>query len=189
MSFLKAHVITVSDKEGYHNYHIDPKYKFENLDACREFQSTLRERDLFEAFDAIEISEARTIVARRQVIRLWQRNRKNELAIATMTFFLSSFESKKHREVDLADYSATTKCYTPIFKRQSESDTIELVPSVSARNGTKVVRVKFGSAKGACQSANFLGRPADKTYLLTHIPSRQRHSSSKSGSMLSILIT
>lgn len=154
VSFLKAHVITVSDKEGYHNYHIDPKYKFESLDACRNFQSTLRERDLCDAFDAIEITEASTIIARRQVIRFWQRKRPNELAIATMTFFPSSLESKKHREIDLAEYRATTKFHTPLLKRQSESDTVDVGPSVSARRGTKAVRVKFGSVTGACaQSA------------------------------------
>lgn len=147
VSFLKAHVITVADKEGYHNYHIDPKYKSENLDACSKFQSTLRERDLCEAFDAIEITEAGTIVARRQVIRLWQRRRLNELAIATLSFFPSSLEGKKHREFDLAEYSATAKFHSPLFKRQNESDTVELSP----RRGTKALRVKFGSATGACR--------------------------------------
>lgn len=153
MSFLKAHVITVSDKEGYHNYHIDPKYKFDDLDACRKFQSTLRERDLCGAFDAIEITEASTIVARRQVVRLWQRRRQNELTIVTMTFFPSSIESRRHREINLAEYSATTRFHVPMFKRPSESETVDIVPSVSAPRGTKTVRIKFGSAKGAFQTA------------------------------------
>lgn len=162
MSFLRAHVITVSDEEGYHNYHIDPKYKFEDLDACRSFQSTLRERDLCEAFDAIEITEASTVIARRQVIRLWQRRRQNELSIATMSFFPSSTGTRKHREIDLADYRAVTKVHTPMFKRQGEFVMVDVVPSVSARRHTKVVRIKFGSAQGACQTAKFLKRLSDK---------------------------
>lgn len=31
VSFLKAHAVTVSDREGYHNYHIDLKYKFKDV--------------------------------------------------------------------------------------------------------------------------------------------------------------
>lgn len=31
VSFLRAHAITVSDKEGYHNYHIDLRYKFKDV--------------------------------------------------------------------------------------------------------------------------------------------------------------
>ncbi|CAN8099215.1 unnamed protein product [Discula destructiva] len=151
VSFLKAHVITVSDQEGYHNYHIDPKYKFESLDACRKFQSTLRERDLCEAFDAVEITEASTIVARRQVIRLWQRRRLNEMTIATMTFFPSSIEGRKHREINLADYSATIKSHSPMFRRQNESDAVDLLPSMTARRSTKKIRVKFESTTAEAQ--------------------------------------
>lgn len=89
-------------------------------------------------------------MARRQVLRLWQRKRPNELTIATMTFYPSSGDGRKHRELDLSEYVARVKFHSPILRRQRESDTVDIVPSVSAERGTKLVRVKFASVRGTC---------------------------------------
>lgn len=156
VSFLKAHAVTVLDSEGYHNYHVDPKYKFEDLDSCAKFQSTLRERELCGAFDAVEIAESGTIIARRQVIRLWKKRRPNQEAIATMTLFQSSIEGQGHKEVELVDYMAGAVFHVQMFRRQNESDTLDIVPSISPvapRRGVRILRVKFGSIQGSHKSS------------------------------------
>lgn len=152
VSFLQEHVVTVSDAAGYHVYHIDPNYKFDSMPACTRFQSTLRERTLCKAFEAVEITEGNTVWARRQMIKFWQRKRRNELTVVTMTYYPNSLERSKHREVDLVEYSATVKNYSPLFRRQTESATVDIVPSGSARRVVKALRVKFESATGTYRS-------------------------------------
>lgn len=153
VSFRRPHAITVVDSEGYHNYHVDPKYEFRHQTASDRFQSVLRERDLCGTFLAIEIKEAGNRVATRQVIRLWQRRRpETSSTIATMTFLMSSAGNSEHREITLADYGGSAMFHNRSTGRRKESDTLDIVPRLSSTGKSQrrmgILQVKFESLQG-----------------------------------------
>jgi hypothetical protein len=154
VSFLKPHVITVVDNEGYHLYHIDPKYKFKDLEICEKFQSMLRERELCGAFEAVEIAEADnivSIVSRRQVIRFWQRKFPNKRPLVTMTLLQSSIlDGRQHKEIDIAKFKADPEYHIPRtfpgIRRHTESNILDIFPSVL---NTRTLHIKFDLVQGA----------------------------------------
>lgn len=141
VSFLTAHVITVVDSEGYHLYHIDPRYKFKELETCREFQSTLRERKLLDAFMSVEIRQAGTITSRRQVIRFWRREFSERRPTVTMTYLETSIrDGQKHKEFDLGKFIQDPKFVIPrIPWIGGRSETLEVSSVVLPMS----LRIKF----------------------------------------------
>ncbi|KAF5660753.1 copper amine oxidase 1 [Fusarium denticulatum] len=131
--FSKKHLVTVVDGEGYHIYRLDPKYKFEDREACDKFQSTLRERELCGAFEAAEIKVDGRIVARRQMLRFRRRvERDGTLA-------------GEHDEVNLAELQSSVTI--PSIRRLSwdigkrvESNSVDLMPSL---RGSRQFHIKF----------------------------------------------
>ncbi|KAF5639017.1 hypothetical protein F25303_7506 [Fusarium sp. NRRL 25303] len=146
VSFLKKHLVTVVDSEGYHIYRLDPKYKFEDREACDKFQSTLRERELVGAFEAIEIKVDGRIVARRQMVRFWHRIERDGTTTNTFTYYISSGTSAgEHDEINLAQLQAFVTI--PRIRRLSwdigrrvESNAVDLMPSPE---GSRQFHIKF----------------------------------------------
>ncbi|KAF5988998.1 hypothetical protein FBULB1_1153 [Fusarium bulbicola] len=151
VSFLKKHLVTVVDSEGYHIYRLDPKYKFEAREACDKFQSTLRERELCGAFEAVEIKVDGRIVARRQMLRFWHRVERDGTTTNTFTYYISSGSyAGEHDEVDLAELQSSVTI--PRIRRLSwdvgrrvESNSVELMPSM---RGLRQFHIKFETDQG-----------------------------------------
>jgi hypothetical protein len=144
-------VVTVVDNEGYHLYHISPKYRFKDPKHCREFQSTLRERLLLDAFMGIEIEEAGVVTAKRQVIRLWKRestDKSDKRPVITMTYLETSRgDGLSHTELDMGRFTTDPQFVTArsvLGKRPAESKTIEIF-SVSPQ---MCLRIKFQDIEG-----------------------------------------
>ncbi|KAF4475861.1 hypothetical protein FAGAP_12544 [Fusarium agapanthi] len=146
VSFLKKHLVTVVDSEGYHIYRLDPKYKFEYRGACDQFQSTLRERELCGAFEAVEVKVDGRIVARRQILRFWYRVERDGTTTNTFTYYISSGTSAgEHDEVNLTELQSSVTI--PRIRRLSwdigrrvESNSVDLMPSI---RGSRQFHVKF----------------------------------------------
>ncbi|KAF4436101.1 hypothetical protein FACUT_6673 [Fusarium acutatum] len=146
VSFLKKHLVTVVDSEGYHIYRLDPKYKFEDREACDKFQSTLRERELRGAFEAVEIKGDGRIVARRQMLRFWHRVERDGTTTNTFTYYISSGTSAgEHDEINLAELQSSVTI--PRIRRLSwdigrrvESNSVNLMPSL---RGSRQFHIKF----------------------------------------------
>lgn len=153
VSFLKKHLVTVVDSEGYHIYRLDPKYKFEDREACDRFQSTLREREVCGAFEAVEIKVDGRIVARRQMLRFWRRVERNGTTTNTITFYISSGTSAgEHDEINLAELQSSVT--VPRIRRLSwdigrrvESNSVDLMPSL---RGSRQFHIKFETDEGRC---------------------------------------
>ncbi|KAF5554173.1 hypothetical protein FMEXI_2159 [Fusarium mexicanum] len=151
VSFLKKHLVTVVDSEGYHIYRLDPKYKFEDRGACDKFQSTLRERELCGAFEAVEVKVDGRIVARRQMLRFWHRVERDGTTANTFTYYISSGTSAgEHDEVNLAELQSSVTI--PRIRRLSwdigrrvESHSVDLMPSV---HGSRQFHIKFETDQG-----------------------------------------
>ncbi|KAM5383398.1 hypothetical protein ACJZ2D_002091 [Fusarium nematophilum] len=149
VSFLKNHLITVVDPEGYHLYRLDPKYKFEDQEACEKFQSVLRERELSGAFEAVEIKMGKQIVARRQMIRFWHRAGDNGATINTLTFYISSVgRPGDHEELDLAGFEHTATILRPrrLSLGKTESNSVDLRPS---NPNSRRLHIKFDTSEEA----------------------------------------
>ncbi|ENH73440.1 hypothetical protein FOC1_g10008928 [Fusarium oxysporum f. sp. cubense race 1] len=152
VSFLKKHLVTVVDSEGYHIYRLDPKYKFEDREACDRFQSTLREREVCGAFEAVEIKVDGRIVARRQMLRFWRRVERNGTTTNTITYYISSGTSAgEHDEINLAELQSSVT--VPRIRRLSwdigrrvESNSVDLMPSL---RGSRQFHIKFETDEGA----------------------------------------
>ncbi|KAJ3541784.1 hypothetical protein NM208_g4440 [Fusarium decemcellulare] len=149
VSFLKDHLITVVDQEGYHLYRLDPKYKFHDRESCERFQSTLRERNLYGAFEPVEIKMNGRVVARRQLMRFWQRA-GDHVPTNTITFYVSSSgHSGDHEEIDLSHFIPTIALPRPRrlsgLGRHTETVSIDLYPSYV---GTKRLHIKFETSEG-----------------------------------------
>ncbi|KAF5720988.1 hypothetical protein FMUND_3891 [Fusarium mundagurra] len=153
VSFLKKHLVTVVDSEGYHMYRLDPKYKFEDRKACDKFLLTLRERELHGAFEAVEIKVDGRIVARRQMLRFWRRVEPDGTATNTFTYYISSGTSAgEHDEVNLAELQSSVT--VPRIRRLSwdigrrvESNSVDLMPSP---RGSRQFHIKFETDQGQC---------------------------------------
>ncbi|RSM01811.1 hypothetical protein CEP52_008321 [Fusarium oligoseptatum] len=132
VSFLKDHLITVVDGEGYHLYRLHPKYKFHDQDACEKFQSTLRERDFCGAYEPVEIkmgSRSLRTVARRQLIR----------------------QTGCHEELNLADFEPINmlprrRSLSGFGKKPAESGLVELYPY---NPNSKRLNIKFETSEEA----------------------------------------
>ncbi|KAF5573207.1 hypothetical protein FPCIR_14051 [Fusarium pseudocircinatum] len=142
VSFLKKHLVTVVDGEGYHIYRLDPKYKFEDGEACDKFQSTLRERELCGAFEAVEIKVDGRIVARRQMLRFWRRVERD------------GSSAGEHDEVNLAELQSSVTI--PRIRRLSwdigkrvESNSVDLMPFL---RGSRQFHLKFETDQGQFSS-------------------------------------
>ncbi|KAI1014454.1 hypothetical protein LB504_012218 [Fusarium proliferatum] len=154
VSFLKKHLVTVVDSEGYHIYRLDPKYKFEDREACDKFQSTLRERELVGAFEAVEIKVDGRIVARRQMLRFWHRVERDSTMTNTLTYYISSGTSAgEHDEINLAQLQSSVTI--PRIRRLSldigrriESNAVDLMPSPQ---GSRQFHIKFETDQEAKQ--------------------------------------
>ncbi|KAH7469877.1 hypothetical protein FOMA001_g14867 [Fusarium oxysporum f. sp. matthiolae] len=154
VSFLKKHLVTVVDSEGYHIYRLDPKYKFEDREACDRFQSTLREREVCGAFEAVEIKVDGRIVARRQMLRFWRRVERNGTTTNTITYYISSGTSAgEHDEINLAELQSSVT--VPRIRRLSwdigrrvESNSVDLMPSL---RGSRQFHIKFETDEEAKQ--------------------------------------
>ncbi|KAF5656057.1 hypothetical protein FCIRC_13802 [Fusarium circinatum] len=154
VSFLKKHLVTVVDSEGYHIYRLDPKYKFEDRGACDKFQSTLRERELCGAFEAVEIKVDGRIVARRQMLRFWHRVERDGATTNTFTYYISSGTSAgEHDEVNLTELQSSVTI--PRIRRLSwdigkrvESNSVDLMPSP---RGSRQFHLKFETDQEAKQ--------------------------------------
>lgn len=155
VSFLKDHLITVVDGEGYHLYRLHPKYKFHDQDACEKFQSTLRERDFCGAYEPVEIkmgSRSLRTVARRQLIRFWHRSgQQNVPTTNTMTFYKSSgSQTGSHEELNLADFEPINmlprrRSLSGFGKKPAESSLVELYPY---NPNSKRLNIKFETPEG-----------------------------------------
>lgn len=153
VSFLKKHLVTVVNSEGYHIYRLDPKYKFEDRDACDKFQSTLRERELRGAFEAVEIKVDGLIVARRQMLRFWHRIERDGTMTNTFTCYISSGTSAgEHDEINLAELQSSVTI--PRIRRLSwdigrrvESNSVDLMPSP---RGLRQFHIQFETNQGWC---------------------------------------
>ncbi|EXL92074.1 hypothetical protein FOIG_14740 [Fusarium odoratissimum NRRL 54006] len=151
VSFLKKHLVTVVDSEGYHIYRLDPKYKFEDREACDRFQSTLREREVCGAFEAVEIKVDGRIAARRQMLRFWRRVERNGTTTNTITYYISSGTSAgEHDEINLAELQSSVT--VPRIRRLSwdigrrvESNSVDLMPSL---RGSRQFHIKFETDEG-----------------------------------------
>ncbi|KAF4967260.1 hypothetical protein FSARC_5172 [Fusarium sarcochroum] len=171
VSFLKQHLVTVVDREGYHIYRLDPKYKFEDREACERFQSTLREREIQGAFEAVEIKLNDRIVARRQMIRFWHRTERNGTVTNTITFYVSSGPSAgEHEEINLADLQSVVTYprsrRLSDFGRRIESKSLDILPS---QLGVRHLHIKFETDEearhfesrfGAMQNGDFSQPPS-----------------------------
>ncbi|RKK96835.1 hypothetical protein BFJ68_g14256 [Fusarium oxysporum] len=154
VSFLKKHLVTVVDSEGYHIYRLDPKYKFDDREACDRFQSTLREREVCGAFEAVEIKVDGRIVARRQMLRFWRRVERNGTTTNTITYYISSGTSAgEHDEINLAELQSSVT--VPRIRRLSwdigrrvESNSVDLMPSL---RGSRQFHIKFETDEEAKQ--------------------------------------
>ncbi|KAM0081944.1 hypothetical protein ACKRZS_005861 [Fusarium odoratissimum] len=154
VSFLKKHLVTVVDSEGYHIYRLDPKYKFEDREACDRFQSTLREREVCGAFEAVEIKVDGRIAARRQMLRFWRRVERNGTTTNTITYYISSGTSAgEHDEINLAELQSSVT--VPRIRRLSwdigrrvESNSVDLMPSL---RGSRQFHIKFETDEEAKQ--------------------------------------
>ncbi|KAG7424930.1 hypothetical protein Forpi1262_v014137 [Fusarium oxysporum f. sp. raphani] len=154
VSFLKKHLVTVVDSEGYHIYRLDPKYKFEDREACDRFQSTLREREVCGAFEAVEIKVDGRIVARRQMLRFWRRVERNGTTTNTITYYISSGTAAgEHDEINLAELQSSVT--VPRIRRLSwdigrrvESNSVDLMPSL---RGSRQFHIKFETDEEAKQ--------------------------------------
>ncbi|KAF9766685.1 hypothetical protein IL306_000872 [Fusarium sp. DS 682] len=152
VSFLKKHLVTVVDSEGYHIYRLDPKYKFEDREASDRFQSTLREREVRGAFEAVEIKVDGRIVARRQMIRFWHRPERDGTITNTVTYYISSGTSAgQHEEINLVEFQ--TSVTIPRIRRLSwdigrrvESNSVDLMPS---QRGSRQLHIKFETDEGS----------------------------------------
>ncbi|PSS03183.1 hypothetical protein BD289DRAFT_478666 [Coniella lustricola] len=163
VSFRTPHAITIVDSEGYHNYHVDPRYEFRDQIASDRFQSTLRERDLCGTFLAVHIREAGNYLARRQVIRLWQRRIANGLStIVTMTFLKTSTRDSGHREVNLADYGGSAMFHSRAGARRKESRTLDIIPRESTTGNSQrrmgTLEIQFESVEEAIQFKQLFAR-------------------------------
>jgi hypothetical protein len=153
VSFLTPHVITVVDGKGYHLYHIDPKYKFKELEICKKFQSTLRERELLDAFLAVKIKQAGTTMSQGQVIRFWRRTSSEKEKIVTMTFLESSTDDgPNHKELDIGQFRQDPKFVIPRtivgIRRPEESDALDIFSVVPQKS----LRIKFETIQGSYNS-------------------------------------
>ncbi|KAJ4234497.1 hypothetical protein NW759_001489 [Fusarium solani] len=158
VSFLKDHLITVVDGEGYHLYRLHPKYKFHDQDACEKFQSTLRERDFCGAYEPVEIkmgNRSLRTVARRQLIRFWHRSgQQNVPTTNTMTFYKSSgSQTGCHEELNLADYEPINmlprrRSLSGFGKKPAESSLVELYPY---NPNSKRLNIKFETSEEAVE--------------------------------------
>jgi hypothetical protein len=152
--------VTVVDSEGYHLYHISPKYRFKEVERCREFQSTVRERKLLDIFMSIEIrlaiaQEAGVITSKRQVIRFWKRestDKSDKRPVVTLTYLETSLgDGRSHKELNIGRFTRDPQYVISWMGigRPKESETIEIF-SVSPQ---MCLRIKFEAIEGRYQQS------------------------------------
>ncbi|KAK6086046.1 hypothetical protein SCUP234_01446 [Seiridium cupressi] len=135
VKFTDLQTITVVDSKGYHLYHVKPKYHFDTLETCEEFQSTLRERDLCGAFDTVRIKEASEVTSTRQVVQFWRREEPHKPPLLTMTFLQNAAPDSagtQFREINVMDFENEPYPHSTLIKKLSgnttSSNTLDLRP-------------------------------------------------------------
>ncbi|KAF7545324.1 hypothetical protein G7Z17_g9262 [Cylindrodendrum hubeiense] len=104
VSFLEKQLLTVESDTQYTIYLVDPQYTFRDTASCNLFMNRVRERTLLGSFLAKEIIESNPSastggllcfspsvsrglsLARRKIVRLWERENENTNPIITLTF-------------------------------------------------------------------------------------------------------
>jgi hypothetical protein len=146
--FLTSHTITVTDKEGHHIYKIVPKYTFHESEHCRRFHERIRDREyLGTPHEAVDITSGGEVLARRQVIKFWRRDRTEGV---TMTFLASSLASSignvhTHWELNVRHYLPEAVYVLPIIRRKNESDTVK----IKSKRGEPSIHFKVESIEGS----------------------------------------
>jgi hypothetical protein len=104
---------------------------------------------------AVEISQAGTVLSRRQVIRFWVRKSSENGKIVTMTFLENSVGSgRQHKELDIGDFQQDPRFIVPRpfwpfgrHRQSAESETLDLVSFPM-----KTMRIKFETVQGPYSS-------------------------------------
>ncbi|KAH6988102.1 hypothetical protein BKA56DRAFT_669671 [Ilyonectria sp. MPI-CAGE-AT-0026] len=104
VTFLEKQLLTVESETNYTVYLVDPQYTFTDSTSCNMFMNRVRDRKLLSTFLAKEIiesdpsassgrflcfvpSSSRGVsLARRKIVRVWERERENANPIITLTF-------------------------------------------------------------------------------------------------------
>lgn len=153
VSFLNPHTVTVIDDEGHHIYQIDPKYKFKDNGACCKFQTTIRERELLGAFDAISVTVDGDTISYEQVIKLWSKTGRS--AAVTLTYLeTATGNGCGHKELNLEKYHQLPLFVHPAFSLQRNTDPSAIV-ELSSNTARKPHRIKFKSVADAKEFQEF----------------------------------
>ncbi|KAK9420858.1 putative Fungal N-terminal domain-containing protein [Seiridium unicorne] len=159
VKFTDLQTITVVDNKGYHLYHVKPKYHFDTLETCEEFQSTLRERDLCGAFDTVRIKEASEVTSTRQVVQFWRREEPHKPPLLTMTFLQNAAPDSagtQFREINVMDFENEPYPHSTLMKKMVgntiSSNTLDLRPRLPI-DRKKGLCIRFESERDASRFA------------------------------------